>query len=89
MLEQQREKNQPQEGIVELSDEQLEDVAGGRINYDARIQYLDGEIAAYQYLLSSSRPPVTVVNQTTNNNNTGSNVSNQVGVQSNQYGRHK
>jgi hypothetical protein len=87
MLEQQREKNQPQEGIVELSDEQLEDVAGGRINYDARVQYLDGEIAAYQYLLS--RPPVTVVNQTTNNNNTGSKVNNQVGVQSNQYGRHK
>jgi hypothetical protein len=85
MFDQQDAKNrqsQPQEGIVELSDEQLEDVAGGRINYDARIQYLQGEIGAYQFLLN--RPPVTVVNQTTNNNNTGSNSNNQLGVQTTQ-----
>jgi len=85
MFDQRKAKNQqslPQEGIVELSDEQLEDVAGGRINYDAQIQFLGGEIDAYKFLLN--RPPVTVVNQTTNNNNTGSNSNNQLGVQSTQ-----
>ena len=85
MFDQQRAKHQnppTEEGIVELSDEQLEDVAGGRINYDAQIQVLTGEIDAYKFLLN--RPPVTVVNQTVNNNNTGSNSNNQLGVQSTQ-----
>jgi hypothetical protein len=52
MLGQQRAKIQPQEGIVELSDEQLEGISGGDlINSESRYRYalFDEEVLQYEF----------------------------------------
>jgi hypothetical protein len=97
MSGQQRPKNQkplPQEGVVELSDEQLEDVAGGGPGSPAAAQYRynEGYLSVLQFAFRAEEPQrtnVTVVNQNVTNNNISAQAGNQTGVVVSQNNRKK
>ena len=96
MFGQQREKNQkplPQEGMVELSDEQLEDVAGGGPGSPAAAtyRYNEGYLSVLQFAYHEEQTlrPITIVNQTVTTNNISAQAGNQTGVEVTQNNRKK